>query len=220
MVIGRFLVVATAGFETGDFTGWIVGGTTVQVGVAADGTPIANADPPFPPNFQNVRSGLYAGNALVRGDIPLGRENVVLSQTIVVQPDTDFQIGFWLGNDSASGFGTRTSNDALQIFIDGVGLLGRSRTFSVPPGSGPDDFLSFTGFFNSGSRTQVDVQFAIIGSGTSRVGVSFDDFFLVEGPAPEPTPGPPPPIPEPTTMLLLGTGLGFEGVRRMRLAKR
>ena len=72
-------LLANSGFETGDFSGWTVEGNSIQEDVATDGTPIPNADPPFPPNFQNVRSGQFAGNALIRDGLTVPAERIILS---------------------------------------------------------------------------------------------------------------------------------------------
>jgi len=170
-------ILTNPGFETGDFAGWTVGGNSIQVGVDTDGTVIPNADPPFLPNFVNVRSGTYAGHALIKdGMDPV--ERIILSQTVSVLPNNNVDVGFWLGNDSASVFGVQIDDDHLQIFIDGVGLLPNA-ILNVRNGSSPADFHLFSANFNTGSRTSITVDFAINGSGTSRVGASFDDFFFI-----------------------------------------
>ena len=83
--IGLFVIMGQAdaavynllvnpGFETGDFSGWTVGGNSMNTGVASDGTPISGFDPPFAWNYVNVRSGDYAGYALVKdGTDPVER---------------------------------------------------------------------------------------------------------------------------------------------------
>ena len=170
-------ILTNPGFETGDFAGWTVGGNSIQVGVDIDGTVIPNADPPFLPNFVNVRSGTYAGHALIKDGIdPV--ERIILSQTVSVLPNNNVDVGFWLGNDSASVFGVQIDDDHLQIFIDGLGLLPNA-SLNVRNGSSPADFHLFSANFNTGSRTSITVDFAINGSGTSRVGASFDDFFFI-----------------------------------------
>ncbi len=201
-------LLVNPGFETGDFSGWTVGGNSIQVGVATDGTSIPSADSPFPPNFQNVRSGQFAGNALVKTieSGPVQEENpverITLSQTIFVSPNTLFEVGFWLGNDSNSPFGMLIDDDHTQIFVDGSGLLGSDMI--IDPGSGPGDFNLFSTTFDTGLRTEVTVEFAINGSGTARVGVSFDDFFLV---------------PEPSSAALLLIGIAGLLVGRLALGR-
>ena len=178
-------LLVNPGFETGNFSGWTIGGNSLQSGVAVDGTYIPGEDAPFFPNFQNVRSGAFAGNALVQGgDDPV--ERIILSQTVSVLPNQNVNVGFWLGNDSQSAFGMPTDDAHTQIFIDGVGLL--ANNFAViTAGSGPSAFSLLSGSFNTGTRSSINVDFSINGSGTSRVGASFDDFFFQSENAPEPT---------------------------------
>ena len=203
-------LLTNPGFETGGFSGWTVGGNSIQTGVATDGTEILNADDPFPPNFQNVRSGVFAGNALVQnGDDPV--ERIILSQTISVLENQNVDVGFWLGNDSNSIFGMLIDDQHTQIFIDGVGLLAVFDVINILNGATSGDFQNFAGSFNTGSRTSITVAFAINGSGTSRVGVSFDDFYFISE-----APGS---VPEPGSLALLGLGLaGIGAVRRKKLA--
>jgi len=197
-------LLANPGFETGSFAGWTLGGNTSSEGVASDGTAVGGADNPFPPNFVNVRSGSFAGYALVKdGDDPV--ERITLTQTISVLPNSNYTVGFWLGNDSSAEFGMFEDDSHTQIFIDGVGLLNGG--LIVPTGSTPAYFISVVSSFNSGANSSVSVEFAINGSGTSRVNVSFDD-FLVEGP--------PAAVPEPPTLALLSISLAGLGFSRRR----
>jgi hypothetical protein len=194
-------LLANSGFESGDFSGWTVSGTSVQFGVARDQTLIPNADPPFPPNVQNVRSGQYAANALL-SQFAEPVERIILSQAIRVPAQQTLQIGFWIGSDSQSAFGMNLGDQGTQIFVDGTGILRNS--FTQPePGSSPQDFTLISGAFHSGSRTTIDVVFSITGSGSSRVGASLDDFFAQ-------------PVPEPSSMLLVGAGV-IAALRHRRL---
>jgi len=197
-------LLVNPGFEFGDFTGWTVTGNSIQTGVATDGTEILNADSPFPPNFQNVRSGGFAGNALVKNGVdPV--ERIILSQTVSVLKNQLVTVGFWLGNDSQFSFGMNIDDAHTQIFVDGVGLLPDGFA-NIIPGSESSDFENFGATFNTGSRTSVQVAFAINGSGTSRVGVSFDDFYLTA-------------VPVPAAVWLFGSGLlAMFGIARRKKA--
>lgn len=199
-------ILVNPGFESGDFFGWAIGGNSLLTGVDADGTVILSppVDPPFPPNYSNVRSGGYSAWAVVQdGGDPV--ERIILSQTLDVAPGQNYDVSFWLGNDSQSTFGLTMDDLYTQIFVDGVGIL-PSSFMNVVSGSGPDAFYQFAGQFNSGANTSVDIAFAINGSGTSRVGVSFDD-FVVDGPSNS--------VPDPaSTLFLLGLAMaGMQGLR-------
>ncbi len=198
-------LLSNAGFETGDFTGWTVGGNSISTGVATDGTAIAGADAPFLPNSVNVRSGTYAAFGLTQGFCCDTPEYIVLSQTVSVLPGQSASVGFYLGNDSQSGFGYTINDSNIQIFINGVGLNPADPVLGT--GSTSSDFWLFSQVFNTGSNTSITATFQILGSGTSRVGVSLDDFFLIsEDPSQ---------VPEPSSLLLLGGGLAW-GYRRLR----
>jgi hypothetical protein len=199
-------LIVNPGFETGDFTGWTVGGTATNVGVATDGTLIPGTEPNYVPSFQNVRSGNYAAHAVTSLQFfgePI--ERVLFSQTVAVQPDTQYFLGLWIGLDAPQGAGFQVGPDKSGIFVDGQRLPFTNGVppAGIPPGSGPDDFLLLRTFFESGSRSSVDVTFALSAGGVSRAGMSYDDFFLVKT------------VPEPGTLSLLLLGLpGIVGFRR------
>ena len=175
--------------------------TSVQIGVARDGTPIPNVDPEFVPAFQNVRSGGFAGNALVT-DVHAPTHLITLTQVVAVNPDQDIDVGFWMGNDSHHDLGISIGPNHTQIFIDDAGLLA-SGSRNIGAGSGPGDFVELHRVFNSGSRTNIMVTYEINGSGTAPAAVSFDDFFFT-------------PVPEPATLLALGMGLSIISFARYR----
>lgn len=114
--------LVNAGLETGTFAGWTLGGNSPSYGVDVDGVLIAGANPPFPPNYTNVRSGNYSAWALVRCSGPCATEYLTMSQTVAVQAATNYSVGYWLGNDSQSGFGMNENDSKAQIFVNGVGL--------------------------------------------------------------------------------------------------
>jgi PEP-CTERM motif-containing protein len=191
------------GFETFDFTGWTIGGTSLTFGVGVDGSRIPAVDPPFSPAFVNVHSGNVAAFAVVKcagGCSPL--ELIILSQVIAVVPNTTYSIGFFLGNDSASPAGIHIDNNHLQIFVDGAGLLPSDPTQFIAAGSTPADMRLISSFFSSGARTSVTAKFQITASGTSRAGVSFDDFFVTAA------------VPEPGSAMLIAIGLAILALSR------
>jgi hypothetical protein len=62
----------------------------------------------------------------------------------------------------------------------------------------------FSSSFFSSNRSSITATFQINGSGTSRAGLSFDDFFVT-------------PVPEPGTVALIVTGFGALLVWRRQL---
>lgn len=206
---GPVNLLVNPGFETGDFFGWTVGGTSPQFGVATDGTPIPNVSPIYGPSFQNVRSGDFAANALVKNEdsVSGGIWRIVLAQTVAVLPNRDYVVGFSFGNDAPFGVAMFVNDQHNQIFIDGLGLLPPIGYLAFPAGDGPEDFKSLSYIFNSGSRTSIDVAFAINGGTNNAPAMSFDDFFVAE----------PEFVPEPGTLSLLALGLATAGLgRRLR----
>jgi hypothetical protein len=179
-------ILVNPGFETGNFAGWTTGGNSINSGVAAGGTAIVGTSTA---STVTVRSGSFAGFAVVRCsdsaaclNLQLANENFTLAQTVAVQQNTFYDVGFFLGG--SNGYGVDPRDNWLQIFIDGTGLFSDPKTEVV---GGVAGFVPFQGTFNSGSRTTVNVMFQITGSAQGRSGASFDDFFVQVSTVPEPS---------------------------------
>jgi hypothetical protein len=171
-------LIVNSSFESGDFSGWVVTGTSIQNDVARDGDLLLNAGTVFGDSFQNVRTGNFAGNALVCCNAQsVQAERILLSQSVDVNQNTDYDIGFWLSNDSDSDVGLFQSNEKLQIFVNGIGVL-TEEFIQLNKGNLSSDFTLFSSMFNSGTATMLDLTFAVTASGTERFNVSFDDFYL------------------------------------------
>ncbi|MCK5491845.1 MAG: PEP-CTERM sorting domain-containing protein [Candidatus Omnitrophica bacterium] len=200
-------LLVNPGFETGDLTGWTMGGTNGGYGVSVDGQSIPGVTySSFLPSFQNVRSGNYAAYAVAAAS---NGEYVSFSQALLLSPG-EYTASFYMGHDEGGvfGIGGAIDNGRLGIWIDGINLDFKS-TYenNFVPGSSSLDFTLFDADFVSLGGTTA-VEFRISGSGTARAGISVDDFSLESSN---------PVVPEPATMLLLGSGLlGLFGFKRKR----
>lgn len=201
-------LLTNPGLETGDFTGWTVGGNTPMSGVDVDGTLIGN-DGTFGDNFVNVRSGSYAAYGWVRGSCCTAPEYMTMSQTVSVLSGTTYNVGYWLGNDSHSARGMGEDDSRAQIFVNGVGL--RSGFTTVTTGSSSLDFINIGSTWSSGAATTALIEYRFVASGTAYVGLSVDDLYF-EGPG-----GGHGVVPEPATVGLVALGLvGIGGFARRR----
>lgn len=90
-------IVTNGGFETGDTTGWILGGNTVFAGV--DGSA---------PNSGNF--GFFSGSLT----------GATLSQTLQTVAGEKYLLEFWLQNESDQN-GVSTSNE-FSVLVDGIEL--------------------------------------------------------------------------------------------------
>ena len=172
-------------FETGDFTGWTIGGNSVNSGVAVDGQVIAGTQATFGENLTNVHAGKLAGFAVVRTS-PL--EQITLTQTIQVAPSTTYDVGYFVNTDAPALAGYAMVCDDTQIkvgdtflSVTGCGPL----TTAEGNGPNPSDFRHVSGsFFTGPDQTSATVTFTISGSGTGRAGFNFDDFYVNRRPSP------------------------------------
>jgi len=196
-------LLVNPGFETGDFSGWIVGGTAAS-GVATAGTPLSPTA--FPPNVLAVRSGEFAAFGIVRGLDPVP---FIFSQTVAVEPGTEYDIGFFFSNDSSSVLGYSIDPSHTDISVNGVPILPPSNHLVCPDcllrsDMVPWNLLSAT--WNSGDNTSATISFQLVASGPGFVGLSVDDAFVE--PAVE--------TPEPSGFALMAGALALLGFRRRR----
>ena len=199
-------MLVNSGFETGDFAGWMVGGNTVESGVSADSTDIStNTNDFFDPSSQNVRSGEFAAYGIVRGN-PI--ERVFLTQTVSVAANSLYNVGFYVGVDSAfSVFAFSLGAGLNEILVDGTPIVGLAGGGNLLSGSTSTAFRLVSGDFMTGAaQTTLEVSYRIQGSGRGRAGFSIDDLFFTAANQ----------IPEPGTLALFGLGLAGLGFARRR----
>jgi hypothetical protein len=178
------------GFETGDLSGWSVGGKNGGFGVAANGVqlPVTSALPGSPDFFfeswQNVRSGNFAAYGITAGDPQsFFSEYVSFLQSLTLAAGT-YHFGFFLSTDNENGgvgFFSAMNDGRLGIYVDGNQL-----SFDIaPPDTTPltSTWLEFDAQAALTAGTH-DIEFRISAGGTKRVGVSLDDAWVTAVPEP------------------------------------
>jgi len=202
-------LLVNGGFETGDFSGWTVGGTA-PFGIATDGRPVLGTF--YADSQVNVRGGTYAAWANTQSGANLSTK-LELSQKLTLEPNTRYAVGFWFSIATAGdvSFVNRARlNDLylLRATVDG---------FSPPV---PESLLDFHGFtssdfsnyeaaFSTGpNASEATITFELAGYARDQggavlgsAGVSYDDFYVTRVAA----------VPEPTP-LVLGLATAFAGI--------
>jgi hypothetical protein len=171
--------LTNGGFESGDFSGWTVGGTAAN-GVAADKTPITGTTTSG--NVVNAFEGNFAVFAkLQKGASP---NAFTLEQTVTLVPGGEYKptVSWGVFGDPSIGATPFTLDTLLEINgVTHVGLVSINpvgnalsttnwSTFVVPPGSG---VTTLTWEFG-GART----------SDGALTGVSIDGITLTQVPEP------------------------------------
>jgi hypothetical protein len=180
------------GFETGDFTGWTIGGNSPNYGVGTAGQAISGTYSGFGSSSVMVHSGTFAGYAVVCQNAACppgggGPRYFDLSQIVNLVIGQSYSIGFYIAQQSQeSGFGTANS-----ILVNGSALS------VTQPSTVTGYFQVVDSSFVATAATDT-IDFRILDSGYA-AGISFDDFYL-DGPAGSP-------VPEPAAFWLFATAL-------------
>lgn len=193
-------LLTNPGFETGDFTGWAVGGPAAS-GVATSGTAVAA----YFPGSVNVLSGNYAAYGVVRGYCCTSPEAITLTQTLNVAPFQTLNIGFSASNWSNSIVGAQQmdATNGIEIYVNGTAILPNAAFFNF---NNDQSWYGFSGTYANGATTAITIEYQFVASGTGNFPVSLDDFY-VEGAAA---------VPEPSSLLLAAVGVLGLGIRRRR----
>ena len=158
------------GFETGDFSGWLVVSNTRQ-GVATDGTVLPSD---FGPTSVEVRSGTYAAHNLTAAVAvpPIG---TTLIQTLSVTPRVQYTFGFHHVTSLTS------VGPSFGIVVNGIPIP-LTRGGGDGFGTDPSDFAKLKGSYVPGpGEGAVNVSFRLFASGSGRARMSYDDFFMSSG---------------------------------------
>jgi hypothetical protein len=202
-------LLVNPGFETGNFFGWTVSGTSPNFGVGTNGQLITGTHPFFGSTSVETHSGTYAGYAVICNAmffnvldtcVPSGNplDYLDLTQTLAVVPGATYTVSFFLGTQSPDTLVPVGYGDGTMISVNGVPILSRDGTCSpfIPP---VVPCVPSTGFIPESatfvaSGPSATVDFHILGSGIGDAGFSFDDFDVE-------------PVPEPSSLTLLALGL-------------
>jgi hypothetical protein len=205
-------LLTNPGFETGNAIGWTTGGTSPQWGVAPDGSEFSGDA--FGQGVSNVRSGNYSLYAQVKGN---PAQVLTIAQTLSVLENQTVEVGFYVGHGEGTAIGVNAGDAPLhhtKILVDGTPLSLTAESSQIPGGEEPEDFISITGSFNTGSKSQLTITFQLDGSGTIYAINSFDDFFAIS--EPRATRGQSTVAPDASnTSYLMMLGLGFVGALRL-----
>ncbi len=195
-------LVINCGFETGDLTGWTVGGNTINPPGGFDGSGYGvDAIDANSGNF-----GLYAG--------PIGSP-MTLYQDLVLTASTTYTISFFLEQDSAP-ITNPSNNHDFSASIDNTALTSTLASLSTITNN-----LSSSGSFIPYSYTFTPTS-AQLGGSTGSVALlfsfqnddnywSFDDVSV--------TPQAPPSVPEPASLVLAGLGTAILALVARRRAR-
>jgi hypothetical protein len=173
-------VLTNPGFESGDFSGWTVGGNAAKSGVVIDGISISGDDfDSLKQGVSNVRSGQFAAFAQVKGN----PETVLtLTQTIPVLPNENVDLGFFVGHGQGMAIGINAGigqTKHTRLFVDGVEVDLSAPDTQIPGGTSPSDFLEVSGSVQTGQKTQLTITFQLDGSGNFFAVNSYDDFYAM-----------------------------------------
>lgn len=159
-------LVTNCGFETGNFTGWTIGGNTLNPGSNYYGVDAFDAN-----------SGNY-GAYMSQDFIDAGTAPVTLSQTLTTKVGTVYDVYFWLEQDSAPTLGY---NHLFSAAWGGTTSFSLTPTVAIP---GPVGLFTEYSFVATATATSTVLQFTFENDDSFW---SFDDVSV--SPVPEPSSG-------------------------------
>jgi hypothetical protein len=135
-------IVVNCGFETGDFTGWTIGGTTSD--------PIVMGLPEYyGVDGLDANSGNYG--AYMSQDLFVGTSPVTLSQTLATTAGDMYSVSFFLEQDSAPT--TVGYVHAFSAAFGGTTMLSLTPTVAVPGTVGSFTEYTYTETASAASTT-------------------------------------------------------------------
>jgi hypothetical protein len=152
-------------FETGDTTGWTIGGNA-EYGVARGNTPITGTA--IPGNYVLAIDGSYALWAKLSATIP--PTTISFSQNVDVAPGRTYSAGFRYGT---YGSGTIAESRSFSISLNGV-----TRLSAVGTGSHVGGITGYAASWTAGPNvTTATVLYQMSGSTNGNLaGFTFDQF--------------------------------------------
>jgi hypothetical protein len=175
-------LVANCGFQTGDFTSWTVSGNTTNPGSNYYGVDTFDALP------SSYGAGVYTYGAYMSQDLLGTGATVNLGQSIATVTGAQYQVTFWLDQDTPPATGYTHTFTALW---GSTTMLSLTPTVSSP---GPNGVWTEYTFTETATSTLTALLFEFENDDSYW---SFDDVSVVALQA----------VPEPPGLLLAGTAL-------------
>ena len=170
LVLGHPNIVNNCGFETGSFSSWTIGGNTANPGGNYYGVDSFDA--------HSGNDGAFMSQDFVDG----GKVPVTLSQTLATTAGAEYEVSFYLEQDTVP---TTGYTHAFSALFGSTTMLSLSPTVTLPGSVG--SFVDYT-FFETASSASTTIQFSFENDDNYW---SFDDVSVTL-------------VPEPSTLIPTG----------------
>ena len=142
LVNGHPNIVNNCGFETGSFSSWTIGGNTANPGANYYGVDSFDA--------HSGNDGAFISQDFVDG----GKVPVTLSQTLATTAGSEYEVSFWLEQDTPP---TTGYTHAFSAVFGSTTMLSLSPTVTVPGTVG--SFVDYT-FFETATSAATTINFS------------------------------------------------------------